>query len=169
MLRHFFSLSLNLNWSISSFPILSLWPLDLNHTIGSPGPPACWPQWFRLVRPHNPASEFLVLCVCVYRSFGEPGDLNMQPTLRATYLQITRQGNEWFCLGRRLHKSYHIWAEPERMSSICLAKQMRLEGRVLAKKAKRRGWKGGGVIGDEAKMEELGPDFDLLQISVAWQ
>ena len=53
------------------------------------------------------------------------------------------------------------------MSSICPAKQMGLEGRVLAKEAKKRGWKGGGVIGDEAKTEELGPDSDLLQISVA--
>lgn len=42
------------------------------------------------------------------------------------------------------------------MSSICLAKQMGLEERVLAKEAKKRGWKRGGVIGDEAKMEELG-------------
>ena len=88
--RTFFFLSLNLNWSISSFLILSLWPLDLNHTIGSPGSPACWPQWFRLVCPRNPAKErereCVCVCVCVCVCTHMPGDLNMQPTLRATYL-----------------------------------------------------------------------------------
>ena len=49
------------------------------------------------------------------------------------------------------------------MSSICLAKQMGTEERVLAREAKKRGWEEGGVIGDEAKVEELGPDSDLLQ------
>ena len=51
------------------------------------------------------------------------------------------------------------------MSSFCLAKQMGPEGRGIARGARREGGKTEGVIGDEAEMEGLSPDSDLLQMS----